>query len=219
MRILLAEDDELLGNGVSLGLTQDGHTVDWVKDGMAAYLATETEEFDCIVLDLGLPRLSGLEFIKKLRAKSDETAVIVLTAKVTVGDRVEGLDLGADDYMTKPFELKELLARLRAIQRRVHHRAEPTLNYRNLCLDPAGHTLTMDDEMVTLPRREFALLQKLLENPGHVLSRESLMQSLYGWDETVDSNVLEVHIHNIRKKLDANYIRTVRGVGYMIEKE
>lgn len=219
MRILLVEDDELLGDGLYLGLLQDGHTVDWVKDGVAAFLALETESFDCIVLDLGLPRLPGLELLKKLRAKSDKTSVLVLTAKDTVGDRIKGLDMGADDYMTKPFELGELLARLRALQRRTHSRAEPTINYRNLCLDPAAHTLTVDDEKVVLPRREFALLQKLLENLGHVLSRESLIQSLYGWDESVDSNVLEVHIHNVRKKLNADYIRTIRGVGYMIEKE
>lgn len=219
MRILLVEDDELLGNGLYLGLMQDGHTVDWVKDGMAGFLALEAEKFDSIVLDLGLPRLSGLELLKKLRANANKTPVLVVTAKETTGDQIKGLDMGADDYITKPFELGVLLARLRALQRRVHQRAETTINYRDICLNPAAHTLTIDDELVVLPRREFALLQKLLENVGHVLSREFLTQNLYGWDESVDSNVLEVHIHNIRKKLNVDYIRTIRGVGYMMEKE
>jgi two-component system, OmpR family, response regulator QseB len=219
MRILLVEDDELLGNGLYLGLRQDDHTVEWVKDGIAAFLALEAEAFDCIVLDLGLPRLPGLEFLRKLRANSNNTPVLVLTAKETVNDRIKGLDMGADDYMTKPFELGELLARLRALQRRVHQRAETAISYRNLCLDPAAHTVTIGGEPVVLPRREFALLQKLLENVGHVLSREFLTQNLYGWDESVDSNVLEVHIHNIRKKLKIEYIRTIRGVGYVVERE
>ncbi len=219
MRILLVEDDELLGNGLYLGLIQDGHVADWVKDGMAALLALETEVFDCIILDLGLPRLPGLEFLKKLRANANNTPVLVLTAKETVNDRIKGLDTGADDYMTKPFELVELLARLRALHRRVHQRAETTINYQDICLDPAAHALTVNGKLIVLPRREFALLQKLLENVGHVLSREFLTQNLYGWDESVDSNVLEVHIHNIRRKLKGDYIRTIRGVGYMIERE
>lgn len=219
MGILLVEDDELFGSGLVLGLTQDGYSVDWAKDGVEGLVALETKSFDSIILDLGLPRLSGLELLKAIRAKSDKTPVLILTAKDALDDRVKGLDMGADDYMTKPFALSELLARLRALRRRTHQRAEPTINYRNLCLDPAAHILVVDGETVILPRREFALLQKLLENIGHVLSREFLMQSLYGWDETVDSNVLEVHIHNIRKKLNADYIRTIRGVGYMIEKE
>jgi two-component system, OmpR family, response regulator QseB len=219
MGILLVEDDELLGSGLYLGLTQDGYSVDWAKDGVEGLVALETKTFDSVVLDLNLPRLSGLELLKAIRAKSDKTPVLILTAKDAVDDRIKGLDMGADDYMTKPFELSELSARLRALRRRSHQRAEPTITYRNLCLDPAAHSLTLDEELVVLPRREFALLQKLLENSGHVLSREFLTQSLYGWDESVDSNVLEVHIHNIRKKLNADYIRTIRGVGYMIEKE
>lgn len=219
MRILLVEDDELLGDGLYLGLLQDGHVVDWVKDGLAAFLALEAEAFDCIVLDLGLPRLPGLEFLKKLRANSNNTPVLVVTAKEAVNDRIKGLDAGADDYMTKPFELVELLARLRALQRRVHQRAQTAINYRTVCLDPAAHALKVKGKVVVLSRREFALLQKLLENVGHVLSREFLMQNLYGWDESVDSNVLEVHIHNIRKKLKVDYIRTIRGVGYMVERE
>ena len=219
MRILLVEDDEPLGEALYLGLLQDGHVVDWVKDGVAAFLALEAEKFDCIVLDLGLPRLPGLEFLKKLRANLNNTPVLVLTAKEAISDRIKGLDAGADDYMTKPFELVELLARLRALQRRIHQRAQTAITYRTIFLDPAAHAVKVKGKSVVLSRREFALLQKLLENVGHVLSREFLVQNLYGWDESVDSNVLEVHIHNIRKKLDVDYICTIRGVCYMIERE
>lgn len=219
MRILVVEDDELMGNGLYLGLLQDGHTVDWVKDGIAAFLALEVVQFDCMVLDLALPRLSGLDLVKKLRKKLNHIPILVVTAKEALDERVKGLDAGADDYMTKPFELPELLARLRALQRRRHQRSEMILYYQNLVLNPAAHSVTVDGEEVLLPRREFALLQKLLENAGHVLSREVLTQNLYGWDESVDSNVLEVHIHNLRKKLQTDCIRTVRGVGYMVDKE
>lgn len=219
MRILLVEDDELMGNGLYLGLLQDSHTVDWVKDGIAAFIALEVEQFDCMVLDLTLPRLSGLGLLKKLRKNGNPIPVLVITAKEAVDERVSGLDAGADDYMSKPFELAELLARLRALQRRVYQRSEMILYYQNVVLNPAAHSVTVGGEGILLPRREFALLQKLLENAGHVLSREVLTQNLYGWDESVDSNVLEVHIHNLRKKLQANYIRTVRGVGYMVDKK
>ncbi|WP_367605664.1 response regulator [Legionella sp. W05-934-2] len=219
MRLLLIEDDEQLGDAVKAGLTQFGFIVDWLKDGETAKNAVKIESFEAIILDLGLPRLSGLAFLQTIRNENIKTPVIILTARDSVEDRVKGLDSGADDYLTKPFDLDELSARVRALIRRSTGRAESQLHYRNVVLDPAAHAVYVEGEAVNFPRREFALLQKLLENEGTVLSREQLMQSLYGWDEDVDSNTLEVHIHNLRKKLDANYIRTIRGVGYMVEKQ
>jgi two-component system response regulator QseB len=219
MRLLLIEDDEQLGDAVKAGLTQFGFIVDWLKDGETAKNAVKIESFEAIILDLGLPRLSGLAFLQTIRNENIKTPVIILTARDSVEDRVKGLDSGADDYLTKPFDLDELSARVRALIRRSTGRAESQLHYRNVVLDPAAHAVYVEGEAVNFPRREFALLQKLLENEGTVLSREQLMQSLYSWDEDVDSNTLEVHIHNLRKKLDANYIRTIRGVGYMVEKQ
>lgn len=219
MRLLLVEDDELLGDGVKAGLNQYGYTVDWLKDGESAHHAVKSELFDLIVLDLGLPKLSGLGLLQNIRSEGVKTPVLILTARETIEDRVKGLDSGADDYLTKPFDLDELCARIRALIRRSTGRADSKIYYRNVILDPAAHNVYVDDEEVNFPRREFALLQKLLENSGQVLSREQLMQSIYGWEEDVDSNALEVHIHNLRKKLNANFIRTIRGVGYMAEKE
>ena len=218
MRLLLVEDDELLGDAVKTGLTQFGYIVDWLKDGEAARAALKSESFELIILDLGLPKLSGLALLQYIRQEGNATPVIILTARETVEDRVKGLDSGADDYLVKPFDLNELSARIRALVRRSQGRADAVLQYKNITLDPAAHSVMVDDVLVNVPRREFALLQKLLENSGQVLSREQLMQSIYGWEEDVDSNALEVHIHNLRKKLYANFIRTIRGVGYMAEK-
>ena len=218
MRLLLIEDDESLGDAVKTGLTQLGYVVDWLKDGETARASMRSESFEAIILDLGLPKLSGLGFLQSIRQDGNTTPVIILTARESIEDRVKGLDSGADDYMVKPFDLNELGARVRALVRRSTGRADATIHYKNISLDPAAHAVHVDNAIVNVPRREFALLQKLLENCGQVLSREQLMQSLYGWDEEVDSNALEVHIHNLRKKLNANYIRTIRGIGYMIEK-
>jgi two-component system, OmpR family, response regulator QseB len=218
MRILLVEDDELLGDGLRTGLIQYGYAVDWLKDGMSADQALKTENFDLVVLDLGLPKMSGINVIQNLRARGQTMPVLILTARESVEDRVKGLDSGADDYLTKPFDLDELCARLRALQRRFSSRAEPLLVHENISLDPASHTVTLNGETVNVSRREFALLHKLLENSGRVLSREHLTQSLYGWGEDVDSNALEVHIHNLRKKFGQTFIRTIRGIGYMIDK-
>lgn len=218
MRLLLVEDDELLGDAVKTGLTQFGYIVDWLKDGEAARAALKSESFELIILDLGLPKLSGLSLLQHIRLEGNKTPVIILTARESVEDKVKGLDSGADDYLIKPFDLNELSARIRALVRRSQGRADSVLQYRNITLDPAAHSVLVDDIMVNVPRREFALLQKLLENSGQVLSREQLMQSIYGWEEDVDSNALEVHIHNLRKKLNAHFIRTIRGVGYMAEK-
>jgi two-component system, OmpR family, response regulator QseB len=218
MRILLVEDDELLGDGLRNGLIQYGYAVDWLKDGLSADQALKTETFDLVVLDLGLPKLSGISVLQNLRSRGLTMPVLILTARESVEDRVKGLDSGADDYLTKPFDLDELCARLRALQRRFSSRAEPVLQHETISLDPASHTVTLNGETINVSRREFALLHKLLENAGRVLSREHLTQSLYGWGEDVDSNALEVHIHNLRKKFGQNFIRTIRGIGYMIDK-
>jgi len=218
MRILLVEDDELLGDGLRTGLAQYGYTVDWLKDGASADQALRTEHFDIVVLDLGLPRLSGIEVLQNFRGRGQTTPVIILTARESIEDRIKGLDSGADDYLIKPFDLDELCARLRALQRRFNARTESTLSHGNVVLDPASHIVKMDGEVVNVSRREFALLNKLLENVGRVLSRENLAQSLYGWGEDVDSNALEVHVHNLRKKFGQDFILTIRGIGYMIDK-
>lgn len=218
MRVLLVEDDELLGDGLRTGLMQYGYAVDWLKDGLSADAALKTESFDVVVLDLGLPKLPGITVLQNHRSRGQTTPVIILTAREAIEDRIKGLDSGADDYLTKPFDLDELCARLRALQRRKAARAEPTINYGKIILDPAAHTVKLSGELVNVSRREFALLQKLLENTGRVLSREHLAQTLYGWGEDVDSNALEVHIHNLRKKFGQDFIHTIRGIGYMIDK-
>lgn len=218
MRILLVEDDELLGDGLRTGLIQYGYVVDWLKDGVAADQALKAESFDIVVLDLGLPKMSGITVLQNLRARGITIPVLILTARESIEDRVKGLDSGADDYLTKPFDLDELCARLRALQRRFSSRAEPLITHGNIILDPAAHTVTMNEQLVNVSRREFALLHKLLENAGKVLSREHLTQTLYGWGEDVDSNALEVHIHNLRKKFGQDFIHTIRGIGYMIDK-
>jgi len=218
MRVLLVEDDELLGDGLSTGLTQARYTVDWLKDGVSADQALRTEDFDIVVLDLSLPKMPGITVLQNLRSRGKTVPVLILTARESIEDRVKGLDSGADDYLTKPFDLDELCARLRALQRRFSSRAAPLLTYKNISLDPASHAVTLDDKPINVSRREFSLLQKLLENTGRVLSREHLTQSLYGWGSDVDSNALEVHIHNLRKKLGQNVIHTIRGVGYLVDK-
>lgn len=218
MRLLLVEDDELLGDAVKTGLSQFDYVVDWLKDGESARAALKVEVFELVILDLSLPRLTGLALLKHMRQAGNKTPVIILTARESVSDRVEGLDAGADDYMVKPFDLNELSARIRALIRRSQGRADTAIHYKNITLDAAAHKVLLDGVEVNISRREFALLQKLLENQGHAISREHLMQSIYGWDEDLDSNVLEVHIHNLRKKLKADFIRTIRGIGYIAEK-
>ncbi len=218
MRVLLVEDDEMLGDGLRTGLIQAGYTVDWVKNGAAADQALQSENFDLVILDLGLPKMDGISVLQKMRSRGNTNPVLILTARESVEERVRGLDSGADDYLTKPFDLDEVCARLRALQRRFASRALPLLVHGELTLDPASHLVTLSNENISLPRREFALLHILLENEGRVLSREHLTQSLYGWGEEVDSNALEVHIHNLRKKFGTDFIRTIRGIGYMIEK-
>ena len=218
MRLLLVEDDPLLGDGIRVGLSQAGFAVDWVKDGLAAKLALEAGDYALLVLDLGLPRLSGTELLKWLRGAGDTTPVLILTARDTVGDRVRGLDAGADDYLVKPFDLDELAARIRALLRRAGGRTTPLIVHGALQVDPASRMVMLAGSAVELSPKEFAVLLDLLENAGRALSRERLEQSLYGWGEEVESNAVEVHIHHLRKKLGAELIRTIRGVGYLVDK-
>lgn len=221
MRVLLVEDDNDLGTALQDALIHAGYTVDWAKNGVDAETAilTETESFDIVVLDLGLPRRSGLEVLKTIRAKNIKTPVIIVTAQEAIEDRVKGLDAGADDYIVKPVDLDELCARIRALHRRRVDRAEPILVHGEIKLDPASHSVYINEKAIKLSRREFTLLHKLLENSGRVLSRENLTSTLYGWGDEIDSNALEVHIHNLRKKFGTELIRTIRGVGYMVDKE
>ncbi|MCF7201637.1 response regulator [Pseudomonas oligotrophica] len=219
MRILLVEDDPALGEGIRTALKPEGYTVDWLQDGASALHALTHESFDLAVLDLGLPRLDGLEVLKRLRAAGNPLPVLVLTARDATGDRIAGLDAGADDYLVKPFDVAELKARLRALLRRSFNRAEPVLAYREIRLDPLNQQVSYQGRAVNLPRKEFVLLHELLAQPGRVLTRDRLQQVLYGWDEDVESNALEVHIHHLRKKFFPELIRTVRGVGYLVDKE
>jgi len=212
MRILLVEDDRLLGDGLKAGLTQAGYAVDWLRDGVAA-LSTET--FAAVVLDLGLPKRDGLSVLQWMRGRHDATPVLILTARDQLEDKVRGLDLGADDYVLKPFDLDEIAARLRALVRRTHGRPEPVLALGEVELNPAARTVMRAGQPVELTPREFDLLHLLLENAGRVLTRRALEEQLYTWNDAVDSNALEVHIHHLRRKLGNGLIRTVRGVGYM----
>jgi DNA-binding response OmpR family regulator len=218
MRLLLVEDDRPLGAAVEAGLRQNGFTVDWVRDGLAADHALVAEQFNLVVLDLGLPRFSGLDLLCRLRDRGDTLPVLILTARDTVDDRVQGLDAGADDYLIKPFDLAELSARIRALLRRSAGRSSPILEHGGIRLDPAGHVVELNGAKVDLSPREFAVLRLLLESAGRVLSRERLEEALYGWNTDVESNTVEVYIHHLRKKFGAELIRTIRGVGYMVEK-
>lgn len=216
MRLLLVEDDKLLGEGIYTGLCQEGYAVDWVRDGEAAEAACLSEEYDCMVLDIGLPRQNGLQVLEHVRARGKDTPVLMLTARDTIADRVTGLDHGADDYMVKPFDLEELHARLRAMLRRRAGRTSPLLIYGDIELDPVAHCVKKAGERVELSPKGFSILQTLLENKGRVMSRTRLEESLYSWKDEIESNAVEVHIHHLRKKLGSDLIRTIRGVGYSI---
>ncbi len=219
MRILLVEDDQLLGDGVEAGLKQAGYAVDWVRDGVAAELALRNGGHDAVILDLGLPRKSGLDVLGQARRAGNRIPVLILTARDTVDDRIKGLDAGADDYLVKPFDLHELTARVRALIRRAHDAPAPVLRIAGIALDPAARAVHYNGKPLDLPAREFGLLHALLLNAGRVLTREQLGDALYGWGEEIESNALDVHIHHLRRKLAPDVIRTVRGVGYMIAKE
>jgi len=217
MRVLLVEDDRMLGDGVQAGLAAAGFVVDWVRDGEAALAALAGEGFAAVLLDLGLPRRDGLSVLASLRGAGNALPVMILTARDQISDKVRGLDLGADDYMVKPFDLDELAARLRALVRRASGRADACLRHGELVIDPAARTVTLRGEAVSLTSREFDLLRVLLDAAGRVLTRRVLEEQLYAWGDAVESNALEVHIHHLRRKLGSELIRTVRGVGYLID--
>jgi two-component system OmpR family response regulator/two-component system response regulator QseB len=219
MRILVVEDDPLLADGLQAGLRQAGFDVDLAQDGVAADLALGTHDYAAVVLDLGLPRLGGLEVLKRLRAGASAVPVLILTARDRVEDRIKGLDSGADDYVVKPVDLGELAARLRALIRRSKGEAAPVLQNGALHLDPAARQVTFGGKRIELQAREFAMLQELMLNAGRVLSREQLVERLYAWGEEIESNAIEVHVHHLRRKLAPEVIRTVRGVGYLMPRQ
>ena len=219
MRVLLVEDDAQLGDGLRTALKQEGYAVDWAQDGEEGDLALRTEPYDIVVLDLGLPGQSGLEVLEQLRSRGSDVPVLILTARDTSKDRVAGLDKGADDYMVKPFNIDELCARIRSILRRAHGRAAPKLNAGELEMDVAGRTVELAGEGVELSAKEFAVLHQLLENKGRVMSKSRLEEGMYDWESELESNAVEVYVHHLRKKLGKDLIRTIRGVGYVIDKD
>jgi two-component system response regulator QseB len=216
MRILLVEDDRMIAEGVRKALRGEGFAVDWVEDGEAALSAAGGEPYDLVLLDLGLPKRDGLDVLRALRARGHTLPVLIVTARDAVADRVKGLDAGADDYLVKPFDLDELGARMRALIRRQSGRSDSTIRHGSLTLDPASHQVTLAGAPVALSAREFALLEALIARPGAVLSKSQLEEKMYGWGEEIGSNTVEVYIHALRKKLGADLIRNVRGLGYMI---
>ena len=223
MRILVVEDDALLGDAIQMGLKQSGYAVDWMKDGVSAEQALRTEPYAAVVLDLGLPRLSGLEVLRHLRSRNNRenarTPVLILTAMDTVDDRIKGLDAGSDDYMVKPFDMGELAARLRALVRRSSGETAPILQVSGVQLDPAAHRVLYLGKSIELSAKEFALLHALMLNSGTVLSRARLEEQLYAWGDEVESNTVEVHIHHLRRKLFPELIETIRGVGYLMPRD
>ena len=216
MRMLLVEDDRMIGESLRAALKLEGHAIDWVTDAQAATSTVATERFDLVLLDLGLPKGNGIDVLRSIRARGDTTPVIVLTARDALGDRVAGLDAGADDYLTKPFELDELLARMRAVLRRHSGRAATRLTHEELSFDPATREVTLRGEPVMLSARELAVLEALLQRPGAILSRAQLEDRLYGWGEEIESNAVSVYIHQLRRKLGVDFIQNVRGVGYFV---
>lgn len=214
MRILLVEDSELLGDGLVDALKDSGETVDWVKDGESAVHVVFSEPFDLVILDLGLPKLDGMSVLRQIRDKKMAIPVLILTARDEITQKIKGLDAGADDYMIKPFDVNELLARTRALKRRYHGRAEPEITVENLRILPETREVWYAEEVVSLSRREYALLLELANYRGKVIEKQKLSDLIYGWGEEVESNALEVHIHNLRKKTSSHLIKTVRGVGY-----
>lgn len=223
MRVLLIEDDQLLGDAIVSGLKQHMYSVDWLTDGDSALnvftMDSQKDAFDAIILDIGLPKKSGTDVLKTLRQKGILTPILILTARNTIHDKVNGLDLGADDYLTKPFDLSELCARLRSITRRGDNsQSSSKLVLGGVSIDQAAHKVFIKEKPIDFSRREFTLLTKLVEQTGKVVTREMLSQALYGWGDDVDSNAIEVHIHHIRKKISsAISIKTIRGVGYIAE--
>ena len=218
MRVLLVEDDRMIGEAVERALREAAYATDWVRDGAMAIAALDTHSYDLVLLDLGLPRKDGYEVLAHARAKRDSLPIIVVTARDSIDDRVRGLDGGADDYVLKPFEMAELLARMRAVGRRNSVDAHPVMSNGSLCLDPATREASVDGVSVVLTGREFSLLHALMVRPGAILSRRELEDRIYGWNEEVESNTVEFLIHSLRKKLGSATVRNVRGVGWMVAK-
>ncbi|MBC3950429.1 response regulator [Pseudomonas folii] len=217
MRLLLVEDDRAVGQGIRVALGSEGYTLDWLQDGASALHALRSERFDLLLLDLGLPRLDGLDLLRQIRAEQQSLPVMILTARDGTPDRIAGLDAGADDYLVKPFDVDELKARVRALLRRSQGRAQPLLEHGQISLDPSTQQVSFNGVEIAMTPMEYQLLHQLMIRPGKVVTRERLSSTLYGWQDKVESNTLEVLIHNLRKKLSAELIRTVRGVGYRIE--
>jgi two-component system response regulator QseB len=218
MRVLLVEDDGMIAQGLQTALRQSGFAIDWMRDGNSAAAALQTTVFDVVLLDLGLPQKDGIDVLRGLRKRGDSTPVIILTARDEIQHRIAGLDAGADDYIVKPFDLDEVMARMRSVLRRVAGRGDPSIRHGNLRLDPASRTVERDGTPVGLSAHEYAVLEALLQRPGAVLSRAQLEDRLYGWDEQIGSNAVEVYIHGLRRKLGSEAIRTLRGVGYFVPK-
>lgn len=217
MRLLLVEDDAMIGESLNEALSSENHAVDWVRDGRSAELALDNGVYDLVLLDLGLPRKQGLQVLSEYRQRGGMVPVLIITARDATADRVAGLDAGADDYLIKPFDLDELFARVRALLRRHAGRAQPLIRHGEVMLDPASREVFRGGQLLNISAREFALLQALLEPPGRVLSLSQLEEKLYGWDQEIGSNTVEVYIHHLRKKLGSDFIRNVRGVGYKVE--
>jgi DNA-binding response OmpR family regulator len=218
MRLLLVEDDPMIGEAVQDLLRAEHYAVDWARDGDAADTALRTQPYDLVLLDLGLPKRDGLAVLRDLRARKNRTPVLVATARDAVAQRIEGLDAGADDYVLKPYDLDELLARIRALLRRAAGRAEPVYEHKGVCINPATRESTVNGVPVVLSAREWAVLEPLIARPGMVLSRQQLEDKLYGWGDEVSSNAVEVYIHGLRKKLGPELVLNVRGVGYLVPK-
>jgi len=219
MRILLAEDDASQAESIKTWLEMDGYNIDWVERGDHAILAIEQHQYDCVLLDRGLPKATGDEILKTLRAQQQQTPVIFITARDSIHDRVEGLDLGANDYLVKPFSLEELSARVRSQLRQHQATAGQDLRYANLVLDPQAKTLTQDGQTVNLTAKEFQILHKLMQKPEYVITREQLEESLYAWGDEIESNAIEVFIYQLRKKIGSQYIKTIRGLGYRMSQD
>lgn len=219
MRLLLVEDDAMIGETVLHVLRAEHYAVDWVRDGSMADQALRSEQYDLVLLDLGLPQRDGLEVLRSLRARRNATPVLVATARDAIGDRIAGLDAGADDYVVKPYDIDELLARIRALIRRSAGRGEPVFEHKGVALNPATREASLNGQPVSLSAREWAVLEPLLARPGVVLSRAQLEEKLFSWKDDVSSNAVEVYIHGVRKKLGNDIIQTVRGLGYLVPKQ